>query len=483
MIWARWRRKWEWDLRTDGWSPVPTRVVSNEEYVPLPQTPEQKRVAELVRETARQNARALGWSRRKFLASGVGMAAAFLAMNRVFGKCFHVDPVEAFEPAAFAASQPAGQFIFDVQTHHVAAPRQFPWLLGLRRLGRRWNPDLEKDRGTMEDLYLENFIKEVFLDSDTTVALLSGISSATKADNILPPGKMAESREIINRLAASQRLVTHGVVAPNKGPGDLDEMRRQAENLRVTGWKGYTGLPFGSPPRAWWVDDQRVAYPMLETARRLGVRNVCLHKGLPLSGGVEEHWHPKDLERAARDFPDLNFIVYHSAFKSLAAALQVARDGFRRSARIDWVTDLCEIRQRNPDLTNIYTELGSTFGMLVITSPLLCGHVLGMLIQTFGADHVLWGTDSIWWGSPRWQIEAFRRFQMPEPLMARFAYAPLAPQAKARILGLNAARLFGVDAAAHRNPVPPDFVSRLKATYLEQGPVPSLTQYGWVLEV
>jgi predicted TIM-barrel fold metal-dependent hydrolase len=149
---------------------------------------------------------------------------------------------------------------------------------------------------------------------------------------------------------------------------------------------------------------------------------------------------------------------------------------------VDWVTDLCEIRQRNPKLTNVYAELGSTFGMTVITSPLLCGHILGMLVQHLGDDHVLWGTDSIWWGSPRWQIEALRRFTMPEALMARFGYAPLTPEAKARILGLHAARLFGVDPPAHRNPVPGDYVSRLRAAYRDERPAPSPTQYGWVLD-
>ena len=478
----RWQRKWECDLRTGELSPVPTRVVSNEEYVPLLQTPEQARVAMLLRDTARQNAWALGMSRREFLGSGMGTAAVFLAMNAVFGRFFDVDPVEAKEAAAATARQPASPFILDVQTHHVAAPRQFPGLLGLRRMGRRWNRDLERDQGTMEDLYLENFIKEVFLDSDTTVALISGIPSGTEATNILPPHKMVETREIINRLAGSQRLLSHGLITPNQGPADLEAMRRQAEDLKVDAWKGYTGLPFGNPPRAWWVDDEKVAYPMLEGARKLRIRNICLHKGLPLGGGIEEHWHPRDLERAARDFPDLNFVVYHAAFKSLATSLPAARDGFRQSARVDWVTDLCEIRQRNPGLTNVYAELGSTFGQLVITSPLLCGHVLGMLIQALGSDHVLWGTDSIWWGSPRWQIEAFRRFTMPEPLMARFGYAPLTAEVKAQILGLNAAALFGVDPSAHRNAVPHDYVSRLKAAYLEDGPTPSLVQYGWVLD-
>jgi hypothetical protein len=478
----RWVRKWSRDVETEGFSPVPTQVISNEEYVPLPQTREQQRVAALLEETARTSAHRLGVSRRDFLASSAGMASAFLALNTVFGRFFEVDPVEALESAAADARKPPEQFIFDVQTHHVATPRQFPSLLGLRRQGRLWNPELEKDRGTMEDLYLDNYIKEIFLDSDTTVAVISGIPSATDASSILPPSKMAETRDAVNRLATSQRLVAHGLVVPNKGPADLDEMRRQAAELKISAWKGYTGLPFGDPPRPWRVDDEKVAYPMLEASRRLGIKNVCLHKGLPLANGVEEYWHPRDLERAAKDFPDLNFIVYHSAFHSLRPALEAARDEFRTSARVDWVTDLCEIRQRNANLTNIYAELGATFGQMVITSPLLCGHVLGMLVQSFGADHVLWGTDSIWWGSPQWQIEALRRFTMPESLMRRFGYRPLTPDVKAGIFGLNAARVYGIDPNAHRNPVPPDYVARLRAAYLEEGPRPSLTQYGWVLD-
>src|SRR5204863_2895758 len=137
----------------------------------------------------------------------------------------------------------------------------------------------------------------------------------------------------------------------------------------------------------------------------------------------------------------------------------------RPATRVDWVTDLCEIRTRNPKLTNIYAELGSTFGLSAITSPLLCGRILGMLIQALGADHVLWGTDSIWWGSPRWQIEALRRFQMPESLMKQFGYKPLTTDIKRQIFGLNAARLYGVDPKARRNPVPHDYIDKLKDLY------------------
>jgi hypothetical protein len=478
-----WIRKWRQDARTDAWSPIPTQVVSNEEYAPLPPTAEQRHVAHLLHDMARRNARALGVSRRDFLASGPGLAAALLAMNRVFGGFFDVDPVEALESAAFAERSQNGQFVLDVQTHHVAAPRQFPQILRLRQLGKTWNPDLANKTPEMEDLYLENFIKEIFLDSDTTVAVLSSAWMPGKPDAtvLISPDEMVESRAVVNRLAASRRLLAHGLVAPNRGSADLDAMRWQASQLRIDAWKGYTGTAFGTPPRPWRLDDEKVAYPMLEESRTLGIRNICLHKGLPFVGTPAEDWHPRDVAKAARDFPDLNFIVYHAGFRSLASALPAAATGFRSSARVDWVTDLCELREKNPKLTNVYAELGSTFAMTVITSPLLCGHILGMLVKHLGADHVLWGTDSIWWGSPRWQLEAFRRYKMPLSLGERFGYAPLTADVKAKILGLNAATLYGVDPAALVNPVPQDFISRMKSAYLDEGPAPSLMYYGWAV--
>ena len=442
----------------------------------MPPTRAQQQVAHRLRETSRLHAAALGVTRRQFLGSPCGMAAAFLAMNAVFGRCFDVSPVEAYEAAA--TERAPGPFVFDVQTHHVAAPRQMRGPLRFRDMAKRWNPDIADTR-SMDELYLENYIKEVFLDSDTSVAVISGIPAATDDQNILPPDKMVETRALVNRLAASRRIVSHGLISPNRGRRELEDMERQATTLKIEAWKGYTGLPLGSPPKTWTLDDEKVAYPVLETSRRLGIKNICLHKGLPFPGTPEKPWHPGDIEKAARDFPDLNFLVYHSGLKSVEEAAR--SDVTKPGTRVDWVTDLCEIRQRNPKLTNIYAELGSTFGLAVITSPLLCGRILGMLIQAFGADHVLWGTDSIWWGSPRWQIEALRRFQMPEILMQRLGYPPVTDDVKAKIFGLNAAALFGVDPAAVLNPVPPDFVARMKAAYLEEGPRPSLTQYGWVL--
>ncbi len=78
------------------------------------------------------------------------------------------------------------------------------------------------------------------------------------------------------------------------------------------------------------VDGEKVASPMLETARRLGIRTICLHKGVPLGGSAEQAWHPRDLERAACDFPDLNRIADHSALRSLGSGLDASRDARAR---------------------------------------------------------------------------------------------------------------------------------------------------------
>jgi predicted TIM-barrel fold metal-dependent hydrolase len=487
---GRWIRKFDYDEDRNLNLPIPTQVVSNEEYAPLPQTEQQKRVQHNLIELADQNAKLLGMTRRQFLATSGGMAAAFVAMNSVFGKFFDVEASEMLEPSATIEKWPKNQFIFDIQTHHVSSGRQVLPLLGYRKVAERWNPDLKGHAHKMEDLYLANYIKEIFFDSDTTVAVISGFPSPTDNTNILPPPDMIETRAQINGLARSRRIVSHGLFSPDLGSANMENMHRQAEALKIEAWKGYPGQPLGPAREGWWLDDEKVAYPAFEYARKTGIKTICAHKGLPLPGFNVEHCSPKDVPKAAADFPGLTFILYHSGFKGLESAAEIMKAFQSGDLRIEgdpktssyvaWVSDICEARKKNPKMTNVYMELGSTFGMLVITNPMLCGHVLGMIIDAFGADHVLWGTDSIWWGSPQWQIEAFRRFQMPEELMKRFGYKPLTKEVKAQIFGLNSARVYGVDVKAKLNAIPNDYVTKLKAEYRNEGARPSNTQYGWV---
>ena len=454
--------------------PLPTRLVSNEEFPPLPQTPEQQQVEAFILADAARLARRLGVSRRDFLRTSGGMATSLLAMNAVFGRFFDVSAVEAVERAAFQERTGAPIFIFDVQVHYVSAGFQGDTtkraLLGLRRNSRRLNPKLASDRGTLEDLGWANFVKEVFLDSETAIGLISTPPGPYPQQAVVPPREMTHIRDEINRITQSRRMLAHGLITPQLGQADLDFMDQQVATLKVDAWKGYTGAAPRGFDRGWFVDDEKLAYPMLERARKLGVKRVCLHKGLPL-GPVADYNHPRDLIKAAQDFPDLDFLAYHAGLLSVTSS---------RDAEVPWTSEFCRMKKKAPGITNIYMELGSTFGQLVTTNPTACAHLLGQVIDAFGADHVLWGTDSIWYGTPQWQIEAFRRFEIPDALVSHHGYAPLTRAVKEQIFGLNAARLFGVDVDAKRNEIPSDYLSRMKMAYLDEGPAPSHRWYGWV---
>jgi len=464
--------------------PIPTRLVSNEEFPPIPQTLAQRQVEDRIVAAADRLAPRLGLSRRQFLSRGTGMAASLLAMNSVFGRFFDVLPVEAADPAAFQERSGASVFIFDVQLHYVSAgydPSNAEGsrrgavskgaLLGLRRGSRRLNPKLESDRGTMADLSWENMIKEVFFDSETAIGLISTPPGPYPQEAVVPPKEMTHFRDEINRITQSRRMLAHGLVSPQLGQADLDFMDQQVATLKVDAWKAYTGAAAKGFEHGWFLDDEKIAYPMLEKARKSGVRRFCVHKGLPL-GPVADYNHPRDMIKAARDFPDLDFIAYHAGLQSVA--------GTGAGPDIPWTTEFCQMRKKEPALKNIYMELGSTFGQLVTYNPTACAHLLGQAIDAFGADHVLWGTDSIWYGTPQWQIEAFRRFEIPQALIDKHGYAPLTRQVKEGIFGFNAARLFSVDVNAKRNEIPQDYLSRIKMAYLDDGPRPSHRWYGWV---
>ena len=464
--------------------PIPTQIVSNEEFAPLDQTEEQKQVEHRLIEIASESSKKLGVSRRRFLASTGGMAAAFLALNSVFGKFFDVDESELFEPLATQEKFPKKPFIFDIHTHHVAAPKiiKTPPLLQYREVGGIWgNKDLQGKQHKWEDFYLANYIKEMFLDSDTSMAVITGLPAKTDDQNVLTPAEMIETRSEINGLAKSRRIVAHGTFSPDLGKSELESMHRQFERLKVEAWKGYPGQPLADGSVGWWMDDEKIAYPFYEYSRKIGIKNICVHKGLPLPGWEIEHSSPKDVEKAARDFPDLNFLIYHAGFKGVRDALPAVEDDFKTKTNIPWITDLCQMRKRNPKMTNVYMDLGTTFGMTAITQPKLCAFMLGQMLDAFGENHVLWGTDSIWWGSPQWQIESFRRLQMPEDLQKRFGFSPLTDKVKEKILGLNSARVYGIDAKAKMNAIPSDYMTKLKKKYRAEGARPSNTQYGWIL--
>jgi predicted TIM-barrel fold metal-dependent hydrolase len=501
-----WIPKWLRDKEKGIDSPMPTQVVSNEEFIPRPQNEKQKQVETLIGDMAQEKSKKLGMDRRAYLASTMGLAAAFLAQNRVYGNYWDVNEAETLEPAATQERFPEGEyFIFDVQAHFTnGAALPFRNAEFMRNMGYHLRND-------SESYAYPNFLKEMFFDSETSMVVISGVpgKEITRdaqgrvpereartpglSGRILPSWLMAERKRDINHLARSQRALCQGNCAPNhywdrrnNAPDRtalFEQMEREVREYRIDSWKWYCHTDPGSSGNGFRLDDERLSYPFYERSRQLGLRVFSVHKGYASQSRTLGHLaNPADVERAARDHPDLTFIIYHSAMKHGPGEPQFQERGFfnPRTGDFAWHDVLMGIKQRNPSMNNVYCEIGSAFGSLAIAHPEMCMHLIGKNILYYGVDHVLWGTDCLWWGSPQWVINLMKRFQISDALCDRFGYRKLTRQDKAQIFGLNAARIYGVDVATMRNAIPRDGLSELRTTYRHQGGLPNNAAYGWV---
>jgi hypothetical protein len=544
-------------------SPIPTRMISNGEYMPTRQTDKQKRVEARIEELSTDASNRLGIDRRQFLKSSGGMAAAMLAMNDVFGRFFDVSLVELFEPAAYgAATAPQDLFVFDDQLHFVRGSQPSP--AGLRAIAQGpssaptvksnpfnpqgkadergetwgvWNPALVGLPIDAGYAHITQFIKDVYLDSQVTIGLLSNVTASgvqiegerrapknaqeAQLGEVLTAAQTAAARNFVNEISGSTRMLCHGLLYVGKG--NLRWIQEQTEKHEPDSWKGYNisnAAKVDDDPnslmRRWRHDDEEVAYPTFELiqqyyerikGRKPGFNNICVHKGLAPGPPDPRTGHPGDLPKAARDWPKLNFISYHACIQPsffFAETLDDIKSGKMRAGVPDiaWTTEYAQLVQ---DLPNCYAEIGTTWASSIVTFPTVAAHILGQLMKFMGEDRIVFGSDSVWYGSPQWQIEALWRFQIPEELRKKYGYPELTERAKRKILGLTSAKLYDIKAldTGSYKPVPKDYesrmnqelktlvefgqlkadnMSRMKETYASLAIEPDHTRYGWIRE-
>ena len=527
LPWLRRRKKTDAELPLKP--PIVVSAFSNGEVFFTP-GPGERRVRQLILETAERGAKRHGIDRREFLASAMGMATSLWAVNVVSG-CAGADGARGALGGAggiggWAGGSPGGsagsvgfgvagggvsgrasadpgaaggsfqvpddptdpeqvcatlldasrEFIFDIQTHHVnrADTSYESFLRGQAQYTSHCGP---LGMSSLDCFSRNEYVRSMFLESDTTVAVLSGLPAASEAGNPLTNAEIAQSREAINLLAdGSQRLVNHHMVLPNQDgrssasvQTQLDGMQRVLETYGSIGaWKCY---PAWSPVNSellatdgWFMDDAELGVPFVEKGIELGVPLFCIHKGLPIPAFSTEHLDAADIGRIARRYPMASFIVYHSGYGNGNNYFEGPYQSGNRNGTNSLVTSLIEAGIGPNE--NVYAELGTTW-QIVSTNPLVGGptaaaHVLGKLLKYVGEDNVVWGTDSIWYGSPQSQIEAFLQFTISEQFQSQFGYPALTLEVKRKILGLNAARIYGVDPAAARCRVQNSELGKLK---------------------
>jgi predicted TIM-barrel fold metal-dependent hydrolase len=189
-----------------------------------------------------------------------------------------------------------------------------------------------------------------------------------------------------------------------------------------------------------------------------------------------------DVGKAAKDWPQLNFIIYHSGYRHIGGDPAVAMAEWDQTGRISWVTELSEIPAKY-GVTNVYADLGQLFAYSVVVQPRLAAALMGTLIRGLGADHVCWGTDAVWTGSPQWQIEGLRRLEIPVEMQKTHGFQPLGPAdgpVKSAIFAGNNTRLYNFQKDRQQIERRPDAFAKMKADYRGAGPDPSNLRYGYV---
>jgi hypothetical protein len=415
-------------------------IVSNGEYAPRRPSAVEREAARRVAAAAETAERRLGIDRRTFLRSSLGTATALVALGAcskdegassgrtTTSGAFELPPETTTEPdAAGEVLGPGdGDVVIDVQTHFLDPNTGFGNGFPQAACG----DDACFDIGHWADLVLGS--------SDTSLAVLSAIPVVSDP-RPMSIEKMEEARRLADSLCGDGRVLLQGEAFPQIGalPDFLERMEGLAADHDLVAWKTYTHVGGGYT----FADERGEAFlgKVSELAAAgLGPPVVAVHKGF----GAD----PADLGPAAAAHPDITFVAYHSGFESgnVEGPFDEAGGGVDRL-----LVSLRDAGIGSGD--NVYCELGSTWFM-VLRDPEAAAHTVGKLLAAVGPDRVLWGTDSIWYGSPQDQIDAFRAFEITEDAQEQFGYPALTPEVKRAIFGGNAARLHGIDLATVEAP-------------------------------
>ena len=333
------------------------------------------------------------------------------------------------------------------------------------------------------------YLSQVLNGNDTSVGVLVGTPYRVGPDGSGVEGIALMSHEdmleVVDHLETEHpgRTLKACAVMPNdRIDMQLSRMTRIADECSL--WRTVTA-EFG--PRGgegYWLD-RGVGPMMIQRGLDLGKPIFLVAKGFPLSGRSAAHADPRDVGPAARMFPDAKLVIQGSAFEHGFSAGEHSEpggtysgdycDGSQRpfgnwpegpydesdpEVQADYPLDrgvnslIASLRANNigpngrdlddpdgPVTTHVYASLDGVWAYLMTGRNEEAQHVLGKLLVHVGEDRILWGTGSLWFGSPQPQIEAFRCFEISPEFQDRYGYPPLTQAIKTKIFGRNAARL------------------------------------------
>ncbi len=558
-----WKKSWP-----DQWEGLPVDILpcSNDEYAPLPVTPEQIAIMRLQNREVERWRRHFNMSRRQFVRTSAAMSIGMWSINAVMNtrwgsyalghntattNACDLEWDEATDKSTLMNLP--GEFVFDIQSHHVDPEGDWRvtnpammaffvavWPQASPALGDQ--PGLREDgsiRGggageidPVENMSRFHYMKELYLDSATTMTVLSCTPTSPDTNNPLPLAEAALTVNAANEMTNSQRAIMHAFVMPNRGgtgmtqdqlmeptgqeppkplffDQEMEQMWTRAEQYHeiLGGWKTYCA--WGDVPHAsGWQLDSDAGMGFLENVKKVSDAYpdippvVATHKGFALPGFDQRGAAPRDVGPAAKANPGVRFMIYHSGYDLFQGGeTEYAGDENVNSSDRSVDSFIKSLRENDYDASqfiepgktfgnvpNVWAELGSVWRDHV-GNPSAAAHLLGKLITHVGPKRIAWGTDSLWYGSPQSEIVAMRTLEFSDEAKALYNLpygldgdvedptqpAP-SPERTIRngILGRNAALAYNIDPDAKRNALDCEAVNGLqKSDYVKDAGKPT----------
>jgi len=274
---------------------------------------------------------------------------------------------------------------------------------------------------------VEDAHRYLFEESETDMAVAQTVPLMTGWNKGYAPAE----RQYALAKAYPDRVYFCGGVDPVWQGVDeaLRELERQVVEWGAISMKFYQSQ---NGRTSWRADDREIAYPLYEKALDLGLNHVQFHKGAPFGHENVEDLAPYDLQAAARDFPDLIFVVHHLGDPFVDETINVA-------ARFE----------------NIHMTL-STWVNLHPIMPMESFHRLGKCLMFVGEDKLMYGSEAFVWPQVQGLLDMIVDLQMPEELQDGYGYPALTDLFKRKFLGENLARLMGIDLEEKRSALQKD---------------------------